>query len=284
MTDTARQVHPHTRPKKALGQHFLVDGRIAGRIVDEASPGPDDTVLEIGPGRGILTEHLAGRAGRVVAVELDRDLIAPLRAKFGGVPGVEIVEGDILATDMDALFGGEAGRIMVVANLPYNISVPVVERLCRRNDLVRLMVVMVQREVAYRMVAPPGSKAYGLVSLNIALAATGRVVLTVRPGSFAPSPAVMSSVVRFEVSPEPRFPLRDEAVFRELTGAVFRHRRKMLRNTLTAWLASRGLSEQGARSLMEASGIDPSDRPERIAVEHFADLANRVADILGVRP
>ena len=274
------------RPKKSLGQHFLVDGRIADRIVAVADIGRDDRILEIGPGRGILTERLADLAAEVVAVELDRELIGGLRVQFFNKPNVRILEGDILECDISDLFRGYSGIIKVVSNIPYNISTPIVELLNRFHTRIERSVLMMQKEVAKRLVASPGTKDYGLTTLNLALVADGQIAFDVKPGSFHPPPEVMSSIVELTYSREMKFPLSDHRVYHEITGAVFRKRRKMIRNSLVMWLAERGIEKDRAFALIELAGIDLKVRPETITAEEFVLLANIITHELeeGKRP
>lgn len=268
------------RPKKSLGQHFLVDGRIADRIAALAEIGSDGRVLEIGPGRGILTERLVDQAGEVVAVELDRDLASGLRVQFFNKPNFRLVEADILECDIRELFDGYDGRIKVVSNIPYNISTPIVELLNRHHSMIDISVLMMQKEVAQRLVASPGTKEYGLTTLNLALVAEGRIAFDVKPGSFNPPPDVMSSIIEITYSRETRFPLDDHRLYREITGAVFRKRRKMIRNSLGSWLGERGVEKDHAFALIEQSGIDLKVRPETISPEDFVRLTNVIAGAL----
>ncbi len=266
-----------TRAKKWFGQHFLVNPGIARKIAEAASLSPDDVVLEIGPGLGILTEQLLARAGQVTAVEIDRSLIDELTGKFGTIPKFRLVTGDILETDLDDLFRGTPRRIVVAANIPYNITTPIIELLGAHRRLIDRAVLMVQKEVADRLLAPPGSRTYGLTTINLSLSATGRKIMTVSPGSFSPPPEVTSAVIALTFSPGIRYPLRDESLFRALTGAAFRQRRKMIRNSVFPFLESLGIGKDQALELFKIVGISPEARPETIDTARFAALANTVA-------
>jgi 16S rRNA (adenine1518-N6/adenine1519-N6)-dimethyltransferase len=261
------------RARKRFGQHFLTNGRIADRIVDSADLDPGDTVLEIGPGKGILTSRLLDRVHTVVAVEIDRDLAGELARTLGGRSGLRIVEGDILAADLPELFRGAPARIRVVSNIPYNISSPIVDLLIRNRAIVSRAVLMVQKEVARRLTSAPGSRVYGLTSINLALRGTARILFDVKPGSFAPPPEVTSSVVMIEFDSGPRVPEVNDELFRELTGAAFRQRRKMVRNTIIPFLCERGMTAHEAESVLYGAGVDPQTRPERIGVEEYAAIA-----------
>jgi len=272
------------RPRKRFGQHFLTDGRIADRIVGSAGIGPDDVVLEIGPGKGILTGRLVARAREVVAVEIDRDLADALGVRFRGKDSFRLIAGDILSIDIGGIAGKYGRRIVVVSNIPYNISAPIVELLAANHRSLSRAVIMLQREVAQRLLAEPGSRDYGLTTLNLALYATGRNVMDVKPGSFHPMPGVVSRVIALEFAETCRYPLADERMFRRVTGAAFRQRRKMVRNTLLPFLAACGVGGGRAHELLESSGIDPTVRPERITVDSFVRLSNGLAGERSGRP
>ncbi|MFC1539545.1 16S rRNA (adenine(1518)-N(6)/adenine(1519)-N(6))-dimethyltransferase RsmA [Candidatus Latescibacterota bacterium] len=264
------------RTKKKYGQHFLIDDNIADQIVDYAGISPDNTVLEIGPGKGILTERLLERTGNVTAVEIDRNLIKYLKKKFLGSKGLNLVEADILKTDLNQLFEDVRGKIKVVSNLPYYISTPIVELLCKNTKLISDAVLMIQKEVASRLIAVPGSKEFGLTTLNLGLYAKGRAVMDIKPDAFNPPPAVMSSVILLVFSDKMLYPLESEVMFRTLTGIAFRQRRKMMRNTVVPYLVSLGISNDEITDILNASGIDTSARPETINVADFVNLSNAV--------
>ncbi len=267
--------HTH-RPDKSLGQHFLIDGRIADRIVEVAGIEPEDTVLEIGPGKGILTERLLRRTRHVTAVEIDRNLLMLLNDKFGKIEGFKIVEADILKVDLNELFKNVYGRIKVVSNIPYNISTPILEFLCRNRALVSEVVIMVQKEVAERLMSKPGSKDYGLTTLNLALCARVSTVMDVKPDAFSPQPEVMSRVISLVLSENLLYSLESEEMFRTITGIAFRQRRKMMRNTVIPYMISLGISKSDVLRLLSTVGIDPASRPETLDVEDFVNLSNAV--------
>jgi 16S rRNA (adenine1518-N6/adenine1519-N6)-dimethyltransferase len=266
------------RRKKRFGQHFLANSRTAFRIVEAADIQPGDIVLEIGPGKGVLTSLLLDRAMKVTAVEIDRDLIGKLSEQFGSRSGFHLIEGDILALDLQKVFRDSPGRIKVVSNLPYNISTPVIDLLIRNRALVSLAVLMIQKEVALRLLASPGSKDYGLTTINLGLCARVKKIMDVKPGAFNPPPEVMSSVVAVTFSPDYLYPLRDEKIFFEMTGAAFRHRRKMVRNTLIPYLVSEGIPEEEAGRFLERACISPTVRPENLSVSDFVKLSNALSE------
>ena len=267
-------LHGKHRPRKRFGQHFLTNGHIADRIVESAAIDSNDTVLEIGPGKGILTERILRQAGTVFAVEIDRDLSENLRQQFSGIEGFHLIESDILKLDLGELFRDVSSQITVVSNLPYNISSPVLELLIQNRALISNAVLMMQREVARRLLAPAGTKDYGLTTLNISLCAEGRKVMNVKPGSFDPPPKVMSTVISLVFSEQYRYPLIDENIFRMITGAAFRQRRKMVRNTLIPFFVSRGIGEPSAMEIFQSAGIDIQLRPESLTVDDFVKISN----------
>lgn len=208
--------------RQKLGQHFLIKGSALERIAAAACPAHEDLVVEIGPGRGALTEKLLHRAGRVVAIELDPDLAAHLRLKFAVEPHLEIVEGDALATD----FGQWPGA-PIAGNLPYYVATPIIERTIRLP--IPRAVFLIQKEVAERLVAQPGTRAYGFLTVATAVFATARILFEVKPSAFRPPPKVDSAVVLLE----PHAPLVSEAdAFLGFAAHSFRHKRKTLRNNL----------------------------------------------------
>ena len=273
---------PKTRQR--FGQHFLVDGRTADRIVEFAGIGAGDTILEIGPGRGILTGRLLEKAGSVTAVEIDRDLVAELYNRFSGDSRLRLVEANILDIDLKTLFEDAPGKIKVVSNIPYYISAPIIDLLIRNRTLFSAAVLMVQKEVADRLTSAPGSKEYGLTTLNLALYASCRKVMTVMPGSFRPPPEVTSSVIVITFDECPRYRLADERVFRDLTGTAFRKRRKMVRNSVIPYMLSLGIGEVDAMAVLAGAGVDQTARPETIDVSAFVAMSNGVAALVsGVR-
>jgi 16S rRNA (adenine1518-N6/adenine1519-N6)-dimethyltransferase len=260
----------YPRPKKGFGQNFLVDRSVLERIVAAVQLAPDDRVLEIGPGRGALTRLLAAQAGRLVAVELDRQLVPLLTAEFADMPRVTVIEADILAVDLPALLNG--GSWKVAANLPYNISSQVLFRFLEFRQSFSRLVVMLQREVGERLLAGPGGKEYGILSVLFPMFFAVRREFPVRPGSFHPVPKVESLVLSFVPLPEPCFPLADEALFRRLVRAAFGQRRKTLWNCLRG--AGFTPTAESLRSTLAGCGIDPGRRGETLDLREYALLAN----------
>jgi len=269
-------VSPHEgghRAKKSLGQNFLVDASAQRRIVQSLGAGPDDEVLEIGPGRGALTRHLAGTVRRLVLVELDNELAPRLAAEFAGDPSVEVVHGDILDVPLERVSADPAG-LLVIGNIPYNITTPILFSLLERRVRPRAIVLMVQREVADRILAEPGSKTYGALAVGVRAVADAERVLHVGRGSFRPVPDVESTVVRITPHVPPRLPQEEEGALRVLTRAAFGQRRKQFQRILRDAYA---LSPAELEALGAALGFDLAQRPETFSPEEFIRLARALA-------
>lgn len=261
------------RPRHKLGQNFLIDTRILDHIVDAAQLGQDKLVLEIGPGLGTLTQRLARAAGQVVAIELDRALVEILSKTLQVEhPNVEVIQGDAGSIDLrvmmqERLSAGQ--KATVAANLPYYITTPLVMRLLEEDLPIDRIVVMVQKEVADRMVSPPGSKDYGALSVAVQYYTEPRIVTRVSRGAFLPSPEVDSAVVAMQIrdSPPVQAPKRS---FFKVVKAAFGQRRKTLGNALAAGL---GLERAPVQAALEGIGIDPGRRGETLSLEEFAAIA-----------
>ncbi|MEX2181661.1 MAG: 16S rRNA (adenine(1518)-N(6)/adenine(1519)-N(6))-dimethyltransferase RsmA [Gemmatimonadaceae bacterium] len=255
----------HARPRKRLGQHFLTDPGLLGRIADTLAATPADTVIEIGPGRGALTEQLLKRAGRVIAIEVDRDLAPLLAERWKDEPRLQVVEGDVLEQDLGALAGGP---YLLAGNVPYNITTPILFHAMRRPRPERA-VYLVQREVAERIVAPPGSEAYGALSVNVQALADATILFGVSAKAFTPPPKVESAVLRVVPRAAPMMAPEEEEPFRLLVQAAFGLRRKQMRRvlrTVRAWDAV------AADKALAAAGIEPSARPETLSPADFLRL------------
>lgn len=263
--------------KKSLGQNFLIDGNILRNIADAADLGPTKGALEIGPGIGALTEKLAERSGRVVAIEIDQRLLPMLEDSLSDYPNVAIVHGDVLKVDLHALFRERfAGleSVSVVANLPYYITTPIVMRLLEEKLPVESIVVMIQKEVADRFAASPGSKDYGSLSVAVQYYAEPEVVAKVPHTVFIPQPNVDSAVVKLKMRAEPPVAVRDEALFFDVVQAAFVQRRKTLLNNLQQRFFPNAGGKEECRAFLEACGIAPERRGETLSLAEFASLAN----------
>ncbi|HEY2375105.1 MAG TPA: 16S rRNA (adenine(1518)-N(6)/adenine(1519)-N(6))-dimethyltransferase RsmA [Gemmatimonadaceae bacterium] len=251
--------------RKSLGQHFLNDRRILGRIADALELRGSELVIEIGPGRGALTEILLERAGHIVAIEYDRALAALLRERYSGDSRVTIVEHDVL----DLNFGELAkGPYVLVGNVPYYITTPILFRSLTRPRPERA-VYLVQREVAERIVSPPGNREYGALSVNVQAVAKAELLFHVSRGAFHPPPRVDSAVLRLTPRVDPVISASEEQEFRSFVQAAFGMRRKQMRRVLRElW----NLDAANAERILAAAQIDPAVRPETLSPVEFARL------------
>lgn len=254
---------PPTR--KSLGQHFLTDRRILGRIADALHLEGNETVLEIGPGRGALTDLLADRAGRLIAIEYDRALASMLRERYARRSNVLVAEADVLEVSLGEL---AAGPYVLVGNVPYYITTPILFHALVPPRADRA-VYLVQREVAQRLSAKPGSKEYGALTVNVAAVARAETLFGVPAGAFAPPPKVESAVVRITPLAEPLISPEEERPFRTLVQGAFGMRRKQMRRVVRSLHA---LDAEQADALLATAGIEPADRPEVLSVEQFVAL------------
>jgi 16S rRNA (adenine1518-N6/adenine1519-N6)-dimethyltransferase len=250
---------------KKYGQHFLSDPRILEGIVNALAPTAADTVVEIGPGRGSLTSILVERSGRLIAVEIDRALTEDLQKKYKGRPNIEIVQGDVLETDLHALAGPD---FLLIGNVPYYITTPIVFK-ALDAPIPRRSVFLVQREVAERMAAREDTESYGALSVNVAAVANTELVMSVPAGAFKPPPKVESAVIRLTPRVTPLVGAESLAGFRTFVQAAFGQRRKQMQRALRT---VRGVSAAEAAALLEQADIDPASRPEVISPEGFARL------------
>lgn len=260
------------RARKRFGQHFLEPAWVA-RLISAVDPSGDETFVEVGPGRGALTLPLAERAGRVIAIELDRDLAATLATR---VPAnVQLIQSDFLDVDLRGLLHAERTPVRVVGNLPYNVASPILFRLLASADdgrLLRDATLMLQREVADRLLAEPGGSDYGAMSIQVQLRADVERVLSLPPGAFRPPPKVHSAVVRLRFRP-PRVDVGPLAVFERVVRGLFLQRRKTLANALKPVAASFG---QSSSEILERAHLDGTRRPETLTVEDVARLSQAV--------
>jgi 16S rRNA (adenine1518-N6/adenine1519-N6)-dimethyltransferase len=253
--------------RRALGQHFLRDQATAGAIVELVAPTGRDLVVEIGPGEGALTGLLAGRAGHVIALEIDRALGAALRARL---PGVEVLDADARSWDYKGLVAPPGGRVLILGNLPYSVGKPILAALIEARAAIHEMALMLQREVAERVAAPPGGKTYGSLSVFTQLHCDVRLAFRVPPGAFRPPPKVDSAVLHLRALREPRVALADPRRFERVVRAAFAQRRKTLANALGAGL---GLPLELVRRVAKTAGVDPTRRAETLSLSEFAALA-----------
>lgn len=262
--------------KKSLGQNFLIDQNILSNIVKAADVDQNTGVIEIGPGIGSLTQKLAEKAKNVLAVEIDERLRPLLQETLSSYDNVNVVFQDILKTDVDQLieqYFSSVERIMVVANLPYYITTPILMKLLTESSLISGIVVMIQKEVAERLEAKPGQKSYGSLSVVIQYISEPRVVLNVPKTVFIPQPNVDSSVIRLDKLTDTRVKMKDEAFFYEVIRASFAQRRKTLLNNLANNLFD-NVSKETLGNTLNSIGIDPGRRGETLDINEFANLSD----------
>ena len=261
--------------KKKFGQNFLIDSGVLEGIVEAAGVTDTDCVLEIGPGIGSLTQYLAESAMKVVAVEIDRGLIPVLQDTLSEYDNVTVINEDVLKVDIDQIVKEyNGGRpIKVVANLPYYITTPIIMKLFESGAPIESITVMVQKEVADRMSAPPGNKDYGSLSLAVSFYSEAETVMDVPPSSFIPQPGVGSAVVKLTRNEEPRVKVKDDKYLFEIIRTSFNQRRKTLSNSLSN-NPSLGVSRQEVQDALLKMGIDEKARGEILSLEQFAELSD----------
>lgn len=252
---------------RRLGQHFLTDRRALARIVDALALTGTETVVEIGPGRGALTELLLARARRVVAIELDESLVTHLRSRF---TNLEVVHADVRAVALAGAAGSP--RFVLAGNLPYYITTPILFH-ALEPPMPQRSVFLVQKEVAERVVADPGSKIYGALSVNVQAVATPRFVARIPPGAFSPPPKVDSAILALEPRADPLVTPAEQARFSEMVIAAFGLRRKQMRRVIRT-LAD--LPPDEAEHILSETGIDAESRPEMLTPQSFASLFRRL--------
>jgi 16S rRNA (adenine1518-N6/adenine1519-N6)-dimethyltransferase len=253
--------------KRKLGQHFLFDPNILKKIVRCSSVTAADTVVEIGPGLGTLTRVLAEQARRVIAIEFDKKLIERLEDNLSAYKNTTVVNADALKYPYEAI----RGRFKVVANIPYYITTPLIFRLLEYRKKIQSMTLLMQKEVARRIVALPGSRDYGLLSVSLQLHTLPEIQFTVSRKAFSPPPDVDSAVVHFTLSPQDTISEPDRELILTLARAAFSQRRKTILNSLK--------SLEISADLLVHAGIDPGARPERLSLQDFARLATELAQI-----
>lgn len=265
------------RPKSSWSQNFLVDEEVMEAIVDSASIRPEQSVIELGAGLGALTAMLAHRAARVIAVEKDRDMLNLLRQEFAGDAQVEVMEANAAKLDYPGLAAKLGSPPVVVGNLPYHMATPIIFHLLEHKELVSHWVFMVQKEMADRMLSPPGSRDYGVLSILLQRDLVLERLVEAPPEAFFPAPKVHSTVVGFWPSDVPRRPVKDEKMFQRVVRGSFGQRRKKLRNSL---LAAFGATHDKDRidCCLAAAQVDPNTRPEQLSLEQFVRLSDAFSE------
>ena len=268
------------RLSKSLGQNFITDKNIIDKIIEKSMIGKEDLVIEIGPGIGVLTAAAAEAAGKVIAVEIDRNLIPILKETLSEYDNIEIINSDVLKTDFREILeqnreidGQKIGGIKILGNLPYYITTPIIMKILEDRVPADSITIMLQKEVADRIKAGPGTKAYGALSVAVQYYCTVAHVVNAPKEIFVPQPKVDSTVIRLDIRKEKAVRLNDEAVFFAVVKAGFGQRRKTLLNSLTGVL---GLSKEEIASILEAASIDPVRRAETLSLDEFAALSNAI--------
>lgn len=255
------------KPLKKFGQNYLRDRNTINKIITEFNPQPDDTVLEIGPGQGAITEGIAANCSRLTCIEIDTRVINELKEKF---PAVSFLNEDILKADLRGV-PPQGGKMRVIGNIPYNITSPIIFRLIENRDLVSDAMLMVQYEVAKRLAASPGNKDYGILSVILGAVADIRLLFKIPPTVFYPKPNVDSAIIRITFEGD-KYPVRDFRIFKKVVKAAFGKRRKTLRNSL--------LDELKRDFGIETIPVDTGLRAEQLTVQQFAELSDYVSDEL----
>ena len=264
---------------KSLGQNFLVDKNIVDHIVDGANIGPDDLAIEIGPGMGVITSEAAQRAARVVAVEIDKTLIPILKETLAEHDNVDVINQDILKTDVNEIIqqygeGRTAKNIKIIGNLPYYITTPIIMKILEDDVPASSITIMMQKEVAERINAKPGTKDYGALSVAVQYYCDTQIVANVPKEAFMPQPKVGSTVLRLDIREDRLVELADKEMFFQVVKAGFGQRRKTLSNSL---MGVGGITKEIVKDALEAAGIEPGRRAETLDLYEFARLANEVS-------
>jgi len=263
------------RFSKSLGQNFLIDDSVLQDIVEGAEVSEEDLVIEIGPGVGTLTRELIKKAKRVVAIELDSDLIPILTEELGNEEKFSLIHNDALKVNFDEIIAGEKS-VKLVANLPYYVTTPIIAKLLNEGYKFKSLTIMIQKEVAERMNSEPNCKEYGSISVLVQYFCTTKIIRKVAPSSFMPRPKVDSIVIRLDRLEQPRVELKDEKIFFDIVRNSFNMRRKTLWNALKSF----GLDKESMEGVFKDAGIDQKRRGETLSIEEFGALANSLYEKL----
>ena len=274
----------HTRPKKQLGQNFLVNPEPLKIILEAGALTAHDTVIEIGAGLGCFTEVMARHVERVIAVEVDELLFNALAAQFSTDSRVQLLNADILKVEFDSLLSEGTGTVpttfKVIANLPYSITTPILWKLLAHHKQIHSCVLMMQKEVAERIAAPPGGKDYGALTIGVTYYAEATLIATLPPENFYPAPKVDSALLKLTMREKPKVAVEDEELFFRIVRTAFRTRRKMLKNAL---VRGRFVSGEVLAAKFEELGIAPQRRAETLDITEFAALANSLSQSISAR-
>ncbi len=268
------------RFSKSLGQNFLIDDSVLDSIIEGAEIDENSCVLEVGPGFGTLTQRLCMSAKKVVCVEIDKDVLPILNESISEFDNVTVINADIMKTDIAALIKKEFGaeRVKVCANLPYYITSPVITALLDPSLPIDGITVMIQKEVAERIAAKPGTKSYGALTAAVTYYANPQILKDVPPSAFMPQPKVWSSVIRLKMREKPAAEVKSEEMFFKVVRASFALRRKTLLNALTK-SAEFSFSKDETAHILESAGIDPQRRGETLSLDEFAKIADSIGGV-----
>lgn len=261
------------RANKKLGQNFLINESIIYDIVKKANVTKEDVVIEIGPGLGSLTKELINNAKKVIAIELDPNMIDILKSRFGIFDNFEVIYGDVLKIDLEELIKGY-DSVKVVANLPYYITTPIIMKLLEDRLKIKSITVMVQKEVGERICATHKDKEYGAITVSVQYYSEPQIIIDVPKENFLPAPEVDSCVIRLDMREKPPFSLKDEKLFFRLVKGAFTQRRKTINNSLTC----SGKSKEEIMAALNKLGIDSKLRAENLSIQQYADIANTLVE------
>lgn len=262
---------------KSLGQNFLIDKNVLNLIVEKSGVNEETAVLEVGPGAGVLTRELAMRSKKTIAVEIDKALVPVLSDTLSDLDNVKVINEDILKVDLNELFEKEFSGmpVIVVANLPYYITTPVIMRLLEFDKKISSLTVMVQKEVAMRMAAPPGGKDYGALTVAVQFYSEPKIITKAEPSCFMPQPKVSSTVIKMDIFKEDKYKVKDKEFFFKVVKSAFGQRRKTLVNSLTnsPYLS---LDKNLITEVLSGMGLDEKIRGEKLSIEQFAELSDNL--------
>lgn len=266
---------------KKLGQNFLINSDIIEGIIQGANLSKDDLVIEIGPGLGTMTKYLSQASGKVICVELDKKMINVLQDRFKDEENIDIIYGDILKIDLQKIINENCSykNVKVVANLPYYITTPIIMRLLEERLNIKSITIMVQKEVADRIVANPNNKDYGVLTVSIAYYSKASLVLQVPSIDFLPEPKVNSSVVNLEINDEIQKKVLDEKTFFSIVKGGFSQRRKIFLNSIDSILIQYNIDKESFKEILKEYCIDEMVRAENINIENFIKISNKVYDL-----
>lgn len=272
----------HIKAKKLLGQNFLISQDVVEKIVESSQIQKEDLVIEIGPGLGTLTQFLLEKAGKVICIELDKRMVNILQDRFGLYDNFELINEDVLKVDLQGLIAKEKEKstiknVKIVANLPYYITTPIIMKLLEEELELDTITVMIQKEVADRLIAIPGEKDTGAITYGVYYYAEAKAILEVPHDCFIPEPEVTSKIIQLKIRKQPPVEVKDKEVMFRIIKSAFMQRRKTLLNSLTNTRVF--FSKEEGSKILEKLGLDVNTRAEILTLQNFADIANRICDI-----